>query len=219
MNNTNKVRHLIAKQRAFGINAFGKHTITTGIHAHLLKELDEVRANPEDKTEWADCFILILDGAHRACDSSHIANQHLQEQLKQTKGKHRVTSIDEFEKIVRDATEGDLKNAHTWAVFARYFLNVLDAVGNMRPRELFDVVDEKQSVNMARKWGDVKDQDPSKPIEHKRTAEEVERKEKELRAKEAAPAPDAVEEPKPKKAAAKKAPAKKRAPRKTAAKK
>ncbi|AUR95948.1 coil containing protein [Vibrio phage 1.215.B._10N.222.54.F7] len=223
-----QIRTLVAKQRAFSLNAFGKHTVTTGVHAHLLKEIDEVRNDSSDLTEWADCFILIMDGAHRSCDSSHVAAIHLTEQVRHAASRKNAQTLDELEALVQEASEGDLKNPHTWAVFARNLLSVARRVENIHPMRLYDAVNEKISVNMDREWGDVSKQDPSKPIEHKRTGEEQARKVAEgigealsrTKQKELAPVPEENTDPKPEpKPKPKKTPAKPRAKKKAPVKK
>lgn len=45
---------------------FGPGMRTEGLLKHIAKEMDEVRKNPSDVTEWIDIAILALDGAWRA---------------------------------------------------------------------------------------------------------------------------------------------------------
>lgn len=56
----------IADQREWSKRTFGETPRTEGILAHIAKEMDEVRADPTDVTEWIDIVILALDGAWRA---------------------------------------------------------------------------------------------------------------------------------------------------------
>lgn len=44
---------------------FGEGKRTAGITAHIAKELDEIRADPSDLTEWIDVIILAMDGYWR----------------------------------------------------------------------------------------------------------------------------------------------------------
>ena len=55
----------IKRQRAFSLQAFGPGERTAGVLDHISKEVEEVRANPEDLGEWVDLILLALDGAHR----------------------------------------------------------------------------------------------------------------------------------------------------------
>lgn len=56
----------LARQRAWSRETFGPGARTAGVTDHIERELDEVRAKPDDVTEWADIVILALDGALRA---------------------------------------------------------------------------------------------------------------------------------------------------------
>lgn len=55
----------VARQEYWSARTFGYGTRTLGITAHISKELDEIRANPHDLTEWIDVIILALDGYWR----------------------------------------------------------------------------------------------------------------------------------------------------------
>lgn len=57
---------LVTAQRAWSIKTFGAGRRTSGVLAHIRKELDEIAANPQDVEEWIDVVILALDGAWRA---------------------------------------------------------------------------------------------------------------------------------------------------------
>lgn len=52
-------------QAQWSRQTFGPGRRTEGLLAHIAEELEEVRANPDDITEWADIVILALDGAWR----------------------------------------------------------------------------------------------------------------------------------------------------------
>ena len=45
--------------------AIGPGQRTEGVLKHIAKELDEVRANPDDLEEWVDLINLAIDGATR----------------------------------------------------------------------------------------------------------------------------------------------------------
>jgi hypothetical protein len=59
------VAHL-ERQRAFSLKTFGPGARTKGVTDHIAKELDEIRADPSDISEWVDVIILGFDGAWRA---------------------------------------------------------------------------------------------------------------------------------------------------------
>ncbi len=56
----------IQRQEAWSAKTFGNGVRTTGITAHIRKELAEIEAAPHDVEEWVDVVILALDGAWRA---------------------------------------------------------------------------------------------------------------------------------------------------------
>ena len=56
---------LINQQAAFSRRTFGPGKRTEGVLEHLLKEIEEVRENPHDISEWADIIILAVDGLTR----------------------------------------------------------------------------------------------------------------------------------------------------------
>ena len=53
-------------QRWWSAQTFGPGARTAGVLDHITKEIAEVRAAPDDITEWADLIILAFDGALRA---------------------------------------------------------------------------------------------------------------------------------------------------------
>jgi hypothetical protein len=56
----------IRRQREWSERTFGPGKRTGGITAHIAKELDEIRAAPDDLMEWVDVIILACDGYWRA---------------------------------------------------------------------------------------------------------------------------------------------------------
>lgn len=58
------VAHLF-KARDFSANTFGMGSRSSGIIAHIKKELVEIEANPGDLEEWIDVATLAFDGAWR----------------------------------------------------------------------------------------------------------------------------------------------------------
>jgi hypothetical protein len=53
------------KQWCWSKKTFGEGRRTGGVTQHIEKELAEVRANPDDLSEWIDIVILALDGFWR----------------------------------------------------------------------------------------------------------------------------------------------------------
>ncbi|UHD87269.1 protein of unknown function DUF550 [Vibrio phage D4] len=176
------IRQLLEAQRAFSVRAFGYHSITTGVHAHLLEEIKEVRHDPEDLTEWADCLILALDGAHRTDAPLDYIAIRINEILKQPGATlSHINTLDKFEGVVTKASEEDLSNVNTWCYYAVAIIRIMEKQTTFFSPELYAAVELKQAANNARDWGDHSEQDPSKPINHKRTPEEELRKQQEER--------------------------------------
>lgn len=55
----------VTRQREWSRRTFGPARRTNGVLDHIAKELQEVRASPDDLDEWIDVIILALDGAWR----------------------------------------------------------------------------------------------------------------------------------------------------------
>ena len=55
----------LARQIEWSTQTFGTARRTLGITKHIEKEIVEVRAKPDDLTEWIDIIILALDGYWR----------------------------------------------------------------------------------------------------------------------------------------------------------
>ena len=49
--------------------------------AHLRKEIDEVMAAPGDVEEWADCFMLLMDGLSRQGIAVHAVIHQMWDKL------------------------------------------------------------------------------------------------------------------------------------------
>jgi hypothetical protein len=64
MSATIDLAHL-ARQIEWSGRTFGPGRRTLGITDHITRELDEIRAEPDDLGEWVDVVILAFDGAWR----------------------------------------------------------------------------------------------------------------------------------------------------------
>jgi dATP/dGTP diphosphohydrolase len=56
----------LERQRNFSVSIFGPGKRTDNLIDHIAKELDEIRDDPRDVSEWVDVIILAFDGAWRA---------------------------------------------------------------------------------------------------------------------------------------------------------
>ena len=52
----------VERHRRWSYETFGTGRQTNGLTRHIEKELDEIRANPDDLSEWVDVMMLALDG-------------------------------------------------------------------------------------------------------------------------------------------------------------
>lgn len=57
---------ILRRQIPWSTRTFGEGRRTKGITDHIAKELEEIRAEPDDLMEWVDVILLGLDGAWRA---------------------------------------------------------------------------------------------------------------------------------------------------------
>lgn len=55
----------LERQIAFSLATFGPGERLEGVLDHLAEEIEEVAARPDDLVEWADVFLLAVDGAWR----------------------------------------------------------------------------------------------------------------------------------------------------------
>lgn len=63
----------VGRQQAWSARVFGLGARTIGITKHIEKEIEEVRASPDDLMEWIDLMIIAMDGYWRAGGSpSHL---------------------------------------------------------------------------------------------------------------------------------------------------
>jgi hypothetical protein len=65
MNTFNLVAHL-HRQREWSERVLGPGERTIRLTEHIKKEIEEVRASPNDLEEWIDIAIIAFDGAWRA---------------------------------------------------------------------------------------------------------------------------------------------------------
>lgn len=60
------LREFLASKARWSYDTFGPGARTTGIIAHIRKELAEIEAQPFDLMEWIDVLMLAMDGFWRA---------------------------------------------------------------------------------------------------------------------------------------------------------
>jgi hypothetical protein len=61
----NDMRAILLNQSSWSYWTFGPGPRTEGLVKHITKELDEIKNDPKDLSEWIDVAILAFDGAWR----------------------------------------------------------------------------------------------------------------------------------------------------------
>ena len=61
-----ELQNLVDQLFAWSLSTFGPSEDGYGCAAHLIKEAEEAKNTPNDVLEWADCFMLLVDGARRS---------------------------------------------------------------------------------------------------------------------------------------------------------
>lgn len=154
---------LLQEQRDFSVSAFGPSPRLHGVLEHLKKELAEAQESPGDVTEWADCFLLCVDGALRAGgDPLHIdaymSHGIMPEESKVQDG----WSFDDIH-FELSALEGKIHQWRPWAVMAyRIWL----AAYHHGHQGLIPAVAAKLAINKSRTWPDWRKVAIDQAIEH-----------------------------------------------------
>ena len=101
---------LLRRQAEWSGQAFGPGRRTEGLIDHITKELAEIRATPDDVSEWADIATLALDGAWRHGHSAAAIISAIKAKLAANEQREwpdwRTASEDQAIEHVRDALKG-----------------------------------------------------------------------------------------------------------------
>ena len=81
----NDLTAYVMRQREWSLKTFGPGTRANAVIDHITKELDEVRSDPGDLTEWIDVIILALEGAWRCCENTGTPLTEIAETLRRKK--------------------------------------------------------------------------------------------------------------------------------------
>ncbi|ANO57559.1 hypothetical protein [Vibrio phage vB_VhaS-a] len=156
------------EQRAFSLQAFEGQT-PLGVFRHLEKEIDELLADPQDLNEWADCFILSMDGVMRSkptVASPEWCALRTQEAIREkSKLVTRIRDIDAFKRHVNDVPTIDTDSPHMWTYLIAMIVNAASVAG-ISAHTLLKAVNDKIVINKSRKWGKVDPANPDQPIHH-----------------------------------------------------
>ncbi|AET42165.1 hypothetical protein VPEG_00014 [Vibrio phage SIO-2] len=159
---------LFNSQRSFSAKAFAGQT-PLGVFKHLEKEAVELEEDPSDLLEWADCFILTIDGAMRSrptvASPEWCAIRTTEAMREKSKLVTRVRSIESFKAYLNEFPSDDLDSPHAWTYLTAILVNLAGHYG-ISPQQLYNVVERKIDINKSRKWGAVDPNNPDQPIHH-----------------------------------------------------
>lgn len=103
----NLVEHL-DRQKEWSFKTFGPGANLLGLLDHILKELVEIEAKPDDLDEWIDVVILAFDGAYRqGYSSGDIARALCRKQYKNEQRKWPDWRTAEPGKAIEHIREGE----------------------------------------------------------------------------------------------------------------
>ena len=101
----------VARKMAHSLSAFGPDQRPSGVADHIRKELLEIEADPDDKSEWIDVLLLAIDGASRAGLSPAEIVTGLQEKLAKNEARAwpdwRKADTSKAIEHIGDAKQGD----------------------------------------------------------------------------------------------------------------
>lgn len=157
---------LIQAQRDFSVQAFGGKPRLLGVHAHLLKEVEEVKRNPFDISEWADCMLLSIDGALRAGATVEQIAVRIDSAKKLVANTPYECTLDKLDIAVRDIrVSGRIENWVSWTKIINSVVSAARDKGHVFP-VLIGATVKKLEENQQREWPDWRTVDENKPIEH-----------------------------------------------------
>lgn len=154
---------LLQEQRQFSVATFGPEPRLAGVLDHLEKELAEVQEATGDVMEWADCFLLCIDGSIRAGgDPSNIV-AYMAHRVDLYEAKHQ--GVWSFHDITSDLL---VLRAHTnqWQRWAIMAYQVWLAAYHHGHSDLIGAAAAKLAINQARSWPDWRESPTDQAIEH-----------------------------------------------------
>lgn len=163
--NTYLERHVEWGWKTFGTPAEGRGP--KGPLDHVLKEVQEIMANPSDVTEWVDAIILTIDGFIRAGGTGEVLKLdrvcYLAGVERATWRKPLVSLQDTLKKLLVNPFDLELwRHAIFLSMVGYIWANKEDN------SEMLMQIFAKQRKNFNRVWPDWKLSDPDKAVEHVR---------------------------------------------------
>jgi len=96
---------LVLEQQEFSEKTFGPGKRTLGMIDHIMKELAEIRDNPDDLTEYIDVMLLAIDGYWRHGGKSDELWPRLRAKLAKNKARKWPAPKDENSAVEHDRQE------------------------------------------------------------------------------------------------------------------
>ena len=155
---------LLIEQRLFSLKAFGPRPRLAGVHDHLSKELQELKADPQDLSEWADCLLLCFDGAMRAGATPEELSEYLD--IGDMRSPYRGLWHELRRDLGHMKTCRQLNEWRAWGIMAFKFL-VSATRNGLTVDEVLQAARDKLEINKKRDWPDWRTIPEDKAIEHK----------------------------------------------------
>ena len=108
--------------KEFSERTFGKGRRTLGVTKHIEKEIAEVRAKPDDLTEWVDIIILACDGYWRHGGQPENLLADMLAKLAKNKARVWPTPTSEDEPVEHDRSHDDTLNPELGPEHREYWL-------------------------------------------------------------------------------------------------
>ena len=170
------IRHREWSYHTFGSPEDGRGP--AGPHAHIAKELDEIRAAPDDLEEWIDVIILSIDGAFRSGAAVRDVAAFLGGPF--VAGNFPNSNLMAVQEWHSSMLEGSkIKQSFCWLRLVVKAIGAFLSYGG-EIEGVLPMLFKKQAKNFARDWPDWRQFKPGEAIEHVRTEAEKKAKEAEL---------------------------------------
>lgn len=161
-----QMKKLLIDQREFSVSTFGPAPRLEGVHDHLAKEIEEVKREPDDITEWADCLLLSFDGTMRAGADIDELVVYLSVSDNEMALTSKVYTWGVLTCWVDNASKLDqLGNWKLWAAISFQIMGLAN-VNGINLDKLLLAARNKLEINKKRTWPDYRKAPADKAIEH-----------------------------------------------------
>ena len=98
----NEFEAFVQRHRSWSYQTFGPGRQTKGLTRHIEKELEEIRANPDDLSEWVDVMMLALDGYLRHGGTVENVLRDMQSKQEENFGRRWLPATDDRTPVEHD---------------------------------------------------------------------------------------------------------------------